>query len=72
MPSPTDRLLLRRSLRHEIALVLALKVVLLGALWLVFFRSPDETPGAEQVGSALLGTAHSRHAVNPHPEGGTP
>ena len=54
---------------REIALILIVKVMLIFAIWWVFFRTP-EVPNAEQVSAALLAsgsaiqqgvTAHDQH-----------
>lgn len=56
----------RHPLAREVAVVLAIKVVALAALYLFFFgpaHRPDLTP--ESVGRAILGANSEPDAVNP-------
>ena len=47
---------LNNRLVRELLLIGAIKLVLLFALWLAFFRQPDLTPpGSREVSAALLG-----------------
>lgn len=62
----------RWTLRREIPVVLAVKTLLMSALWLAFFRNPDGPPAPEQVGSALLGSGPAQAAVKARAEGGPP
>jgi type II secretory pathway component PulM len=51
-------------LSREILLILIVKIVLIFAIWWVFFRAP-ETPTSEQVSHALL---NSRPAIDHNKE----
>lgn len=62
--------LFSQPLVREIAVVMAVKLVLLTALWFAFFRNPDSDGplGPEQVARVIAGesgVAHGRHTAQP-------
>jgi hypothetical protein len=54
----------RRPLAHEIRLVLAVKLLLLGLLWFLFFRTPP-TPTAADVAAAVIAPSAKVNAAAP-------